>query len=192
MKQVYFATTNKGKVASLQSVLSRYDIEVIHTPLTLPEPRTDDLRKIATQKVLAAYEELKKPVIAQDSGFYIQSLNGFPRAFVNFALETVGIEGILKLAEGKPRECEFQNALAYYDGAREQPVLFESSIEGILSDLPRGELREYAWSSLFLIFIPKGETRTLAELSEEEYEELRKEIHKDTYATRFGEWLYKQ
>lgn len=192
MKQVHFATTNNGKVASLNSVLTRYGIEVIHANIEVPEPRTDDLREIAIQKVLAAYKQVRKPVIAQDSGFYIHSLNGFPKAFVNFALETIGIDGILKLVEGKPRECKFGNALAYYDGTQEQPIVFESDVTGYLAESPRGELQEFAWSSLFLIFMEGNDSRTLAELNAQGYEERRKEAHKNSYATKFGQWYIQQ
>jgi len=68
----------------------------------LPEPRSDDLREIAKEKVLFAYKKIRKPCIVLDFGFYIHSLNGFPKAFVNFVLETIGIEDILKLVDGKP------------------------------------------------------------------------------------------
>jgi len=44
---------------------------------------------------------VKKPCIALDTDFRIDELNGFPRAFVNFSLETIGVEGMLKLMEGK-------------------------------------------------------------------------------------------
>lgn len=191
MKQIHFATTNKGKVNSLSKVLEAFGIEVIHEHIETPESRTDDLREIATQKVLAAYERIRKPIIAQDAGFYIHSLDGFPRAFVNFALQTVGIEGILKLVEGKPKECEFRNVLAYYDSNQEHPLLFESTIEGTLADSPRGVHPPYAWSQLSVIFIPKGKNKTQAEATEEEYQEWIKEVHKDSYASKFAEWFIK-
>ena len=53
-----------------------------------------------------------------DCGFWIDELDGFPKAFVNFALDTIGIQGILKLMEGKEnRDCRFTECLSYYDGS---------------------------------------------------------------------------
>ena len=46
---------------------------------------------------MEAYRLVNKPCIALDCGFWIDELNGFPRAFVNFALNTIGIDGMLKL-----------------------------------------------------------------------------------------------
>ena len=137
MKKVYFATRNKGKVDSLRSFLSKYGIEVIQVPFSIREPRTDDLEEIARQKVLTAYEKIGKACIALDSGFYIHSLNGFPKTYVNFVLKTIGIEGILKLVEGKERKCEFRNCLAYMDDSLEEPKFFKLKVRGSLSEGPR-------------------------------------------------------
>lgn len=189
MNQIYFATTNKGKVNSVSSALSKYGIEVVHHPLKLPEPRSEDLREIAKEKVLFAYGKIRKPCIALDSGFYIHSLKGFPKAFVNFALETIGIDGILRLVDGKPRDCEFRNCLAYLDGNLSKPAYFESSVEGLLSDFPRGEMKDHYWSRLFLVFIPKDANKTLAEMTFGEHKEWRSQRYKDSFATKFAEWV---
>jgi len=189
MNQIYFATTNKGKVNSVSNALSKYGIEVVHYPLELPEPRSDNLREIAKQKVLFTYEKIGKPCVALDSGFYVHSLNGFPKAFVNFALETIGIEGILKLVDGKPRDCEFRNYLAYLDETLSEPAYFESNVDGLLSDFPRGEMRDYYWSKLFLVFVPRSANKTLAEMTFDEYQEWRNQRYKDSFATKFAEWI---
>ncbi|MDI6883196.1 MAG: non-canonical purine NTP pyrophosphatase [Patescibacteria group bacterium] len=189
MKQIHFVTTNRGKVNSVSNALSKYGIEVVHHSLELPEPRSDDLREIAKEKVLFAYEKIGKPCIALDSGFYVHSLNGFPKAFVNFALETIGIDGILRLVDGKPRDCEFRNCLAYLDETLTEPAYFESNVDGSLSDFPRGEMRDYHWSKLFLVFTPRGANKTLAEMTYEEYQNWRTQRYKDSFATKFAEWI---
>ncbi len=189
MNKIYFATTNKGKVSSVSNALSKYGIEVIHYPLELPEPRSDDLKKIARKKVLFAYKKIGRPCIALDSGFYIHSLNGFPKTFVNFALETIGIEGILRLVDGKPRDCEFKNCLAYLDETLSEPVYFKSNVLGSLSNFPCGERKDYHWSKLFLVFIPKDENKTLAEMSFEEYQNWKIQIDENSFATKFAKWI---
>lgn len=191
MKQVYFATTNYGKFKSINSSLTNFNIEVIQFKLDMPEPRTYDLQEIAKQKVLFAYSQIKKPCIALDSGFYIHSLNGFPRTFVNFVLETIGTDGLLKLAEGKDRKCEFRSCLAYFDEKTSEPVYFKASTEGTLSDELKGERKDYFWSDLFFVFIPKGIDRTLAQITPEEYFEWRTKREKESYTAKFAEWLCK-
>lgn len=192
MKQIYFATTNKGKVVSLSNFLSKYQIEVVQVPLAMPEPRSDDVRLIAKEKVLFAFGKIQKPCIALDAGFYIHSLNGFPKAFVNFALETIGLEGILKLAEGKPRECEFRNCIAYFDSSLSEPLCFESTNNGVLAGAQRGIMQDYLWSPLGLIFIPSERAKTLAEMTREEYAEWRLEREKVSATVKFAEWFSKK
>ncbi len=188
MKQVYFATRNQGKIDSLGLVFSQYEVEIIQVPLDVPEPRSDSLDDIATQKVLSAYRHIQKPCIAVDAGCFVDSLDGFPGPYVNYALRTIGIEGILKLVEGKSREASLRSSLAYFDGAEETPLCFSSEIEGVLSPTPRGEWKDYFWSKLFHVFIPKGKTITLAEMSRGEYEEWRSQTSKDSFSAKFASW----
>ena len=130
MNEIIFVTHNKGKMESAKVHLK--DIEFKIFDYELDEPRSDDISYISKQKVLEAYSIVKKPCISLDSGFFIDELNGFPRAFVNFVLDTIGIHGILKLMEGKEnRNCRFMECLSYYDG--QELKQFFSTTEGILS-----------------------------------------------------------
>jgi len=189
MNRIYFATRNEGKVKTVTASLAKHGIEVIHRPLELPEPRSDSLQIIARDKVLFAYRQIQQPCIAIDSGFYIHSLNGFPRTMPNFALQTIGIEGLIKLVEEKPRGCEFKNCLAYADDSLREPRYFESSVKGSISDSPRGTNEDHAWSKLSLIFIPEGRDLTLAEMSPEQYQQWREERREDSFYAPFASWL---
>jgi XTP/dITP diphosphohydrolase len=192
VKQIYFATKNKGKVSTVGKDLAEYGVELVQAPLDLPEPRTDDLEKIAREKVLFAFEKIEKPCIALDAGFYVHSLNGFPKTFVNFALETIGVEGILRLIAGKPRDCAFRNCLAYMDGSLSKPLFFESAVNGLLSETRKGERKDYFWSDLFFVFVPEGESKTLAEMTPEEYHEWREKRLEDSMSHKFGKWISKR
>ena len=113
--EIIFVTHNKGKAKSAEKYFKNLKISTFE--YELDEPRSDDIKVIATAKVKQAYEIVKKPCMAMDTDFRIDELNGFPRAFVNFSLETLGIEGFLKLMEDKEnRKCAFNECLAYYDG----------------------------------------------------------------------------
>jgi len=189
MKTVYIATSNKNKAASIKKAMRGHGISVKQVYLEIPEPRSYDIKEIANAKVLYAYKKVKKPCIVLDSGFFVNSINGFPRTFVNYALETVGIEGILKLAEGRGRRCEFRDCLAYCDGMAPEPALFESKVTGRLSNSPKGTVRPFHWSRLFLIFIPEGKTKTLAQMGKKEYEDWSKNIGQNSYIKKFADWF---
>lgn len=115
--EIIFVTHNKGKAKSAEKYFKNLKISTFE--YELDEPRSDDIKVIATAKVKQAYEIVKKPCMAMDTDFRVDELNGFPRAFVNFSLETIGISGILKLMENKEnRKCAFNECLAYYDGEK--------------------------------------------------------------------------
>ena len=84
--EVIFVTHNKGKIASAKKQLKEVNFKIYE--YELEEPRSDDIKYISKYKVKEAYKLVKKPCISLDCGFWIDELDGFPRAFVNFAQMT--------------------------------------------------------------------------------------------------------
>ncbi|WP_082761285.1 non-canonical purine NTP pyrophosphatase [Clostridium sp. ATCC 25772] len=185
MKEIIFVTTNKGKITSAQRELK--NMKVLPYNAELIEPRGDDIKEIAKQKVLQAYKIVKKPCIALDSGFFVEALNGFPKAYVNHMLETIGIEGLLKLMDKvENRKCTFKSCLAYYDGTNME--FFESNDHGTLAHSIRENENNEKWSNLWYIFKPKGFLKTLAEFNEEDFLRYDNNSKDDTCIKKFGNW----
>ncbi len=188
--KIYFATTNQAKVKTLQRDLSKYNISVIQRSIDLIEPRSYDVQEIASSKIKQAYPQIKEPTIVVDAGFYIDELNGFPKAFVNFALETIGIDGILRLIDGKNRDCEFRECLAYMDQSLKEPEYIITHVRGQLAENPRGVMQNHLWSKLSLIFIPKGTEKTLAEMSHNEYLKWQEILNKEnSLGKKLYDWI---
>lgn len=187
-KEIIFVTHNKGKVKSAEKYFKKIKLNTID--FELDEPRSDDIQEIAKSKVCQAYEMVKKPCIALDTDFRIDELNGFPKAFVNFSLETIGIDGMLKLMENKEnRTCAFNECLAYHDG--NEIHYFYGKHPGNLSYKIQGLDRKEKWSDLWYIFKPKGFEKTLAEMSEEERENRRTVDGSYSALEKFAEWFEK-
>lgn len=185
MEEIVFVTHNKGKAKSAEKYfdnlkISTYDFE-------LDEPRSDDFKEIATAKVMQAYKMVGKPCIALDTGFFIEALNGFPRAFVNFSLDTIGIDGILKLMQGKEnRKCKFEECLAYYDG--KEVRYFYGKHPGNLATKMQGVDRDGKWSDLWYVFKPEHFDKTLAEMDDVERENRREIDGSVESMSVFAEW----
>ena len=186
MEIVYFATQNRGKLDFVKEVLeSRYQIEVIHVPLDLSEIKAERVEDVAMEKARVAFREISDRCIAIDSGLFIPSLKGYPSTDVNKVLEKLGIEGLLKLMEGKKdRSCEIRPCLAYFDEGLTRPIPYTSRIHGTLSKEIRGGTREYHWSDLARIFVPAGHDKTEGEMTETEYNKWR--IESDKTVSDFG------
>lgn len=184
-KEIIFVTHNKGKAKSAEKYFKNIKLSTID--FELDEPRSDDIQEIAKSKVCQAYEMVKKSCIALDTDFRIDELNGFPRAFVNFTLETIGIDGILKLMENKSnRTCAFNECLAYHDG--KEIHYFYGKHPGNLSNKIQGQDRKEKWSDLWYIFKPKGFDKTLAEMNEQERDDRRSIDGSYSAMEKFAEW----
>lgn len=165
MEEVIFVTHNKGKIESAKRQLEQVNFKIFE--YELEEPRSDDIKYISKYKVMEAYKLVNKPCISLDCGFWIDELNGFPRAFVNFALETIGLDGILKLMEGKEnRKCRFTECLSYYDG--KELYQFMGKHEGTIAEKILGNDTDKKWSDLWYIYKPFGYEKTLAQMTDEE------------------------
>lgn len=165
MEEVVFVTHNKGKIAAAKRNMK--GVNFVAYEYELEEPRSDDITYISKYKVMEAYKLVQKPCISLDCGFWIDELNGFPRAFVNFALDSIGIEGILKLMEGKEnRSCRFTECLSYYDGKEFQQ--FMGKHEGTLTTEVLGIDSDEKWSDIWYIYKPAGYDKTLSQMTSEE------------------------
>ena len=165
MNEIIFVTHNKGKIMSAKRQLEGVNFKIFE--YDLEEPRSDDIKYISKYKVREAYKIVNKPCISLDCGFWIDELNGFPRAYVNYVLDTIGIEGILKLMCGKKnRKCRFTECLSYYDGKK--LYQFMGSHEGTLAKKKLGNDTKNKWSNLWYIFIPYGYSVTLAQMTDKE------------------------
>lgn len=184
-KEIVFVTHNMGKIKSAEKYFKNLKFTTFN--YELDEPRSDDIKEIATAKVKQAYELVKRPCIALDTDFRIEELNGFPRAFVNFSLETIGIDGMLKLMEGKEnRTCAFNECLAYHDG--KEIHYFYGTHPGNLAFEKQGINREEKWSDLWYIFKPYGFDKTLAEMNSEERENRIKNDNAVQAMQEFAKW----
>ena len=187
MEEIVFVTHNKGKIASAKRELKNVDFKIFE--YDLDEPRSDDIKYISKYKVMEAYEIVRKPCISLDSGFWIDELDGFPRAFVNFTLDTIGINGILKLMEQiENRSCRFTECLSYYDG--KNIYQFMGKHEGTLTKEILGNDSAKKWSDLWYIFKPEGYEKTLAQMTDSEREN-RVKYNSVSAFTEFSKW-YKE
>lgn len=190
MKHITFATSNAGKVATLQNHLRRAGLQVTITQkeLDLIEPQADTSKEIALVKARQAYRQLGGAVLVDDSSFHISVLNGFPGPYIKPMLATIGIEGIIQLMEGRSdRSAGFISSLVFIDDTGREYVFDDDPYRGTNSETISPVDAKDSWSDLFKIFIPEGQTKVLGELTVDERHDVQPG-RVDAYV-KFVEWL---
>lgn len=162
--KLYYVTGNILKVKLAKKIFEPLGIEVIQEDIDTPEIQSLDCKEVADFSAKYACELLHKPVLKNDSGLCIEALNDFPGALAKYAESTIGASGYVKLLEGnKNRNCYWVEVLSYCE-PNSEPISFTSLSYGTISDHVV-EGRGYDYDK---IFIPKGDTRTFSQMSEEE------------------------
>jgi non-canonical purine NTP pyrophosphatase (RdgB/HAM1 family) len=194
MNTIIFATTNPGKVASLQKYcdLAGLQVKVEAKPLTLVEIQADTALEVARAKAAEAYRQLGQPLVVDDSELRITALNGFPGPYQKAMTEKLGPEGFVRLLQGyDDRSAYFISNLVYVDAEGIHHEFSDDPYWGTIAEAVDTIERENAWGPLWKIFIPKGLSVTTSQLSVEEkhaYDNDRDDV--DAYK-KFAAW-YKE
>ncbi len=157
-------TSNRGKVAEFRSELGRLGIEVEHLEETYTEVQTDDLEQVVRRGVDELLDRGLDNFVIDDSGLFVEALNGFPGVFSAYTFETLGCEGVLKLMAGREQRNAFFECVV------------GSHIEGMGVIVARGrapgeitsEKRGGGGFGFDPIFCPEDHGETFAQLSMEE------------------------
>lgn len=154
---ILFASSNKNKFEEAKDILEKFEISLKFFKCNLLEIQADTLEEVSFHKALDAFSRCSKPVIVEDDGLFINSLNGFPGPYSSFVFRTIGNEGILKLIRSK-RTATFQSVLAFCE-KKDDVQLFKAEVKGKISQKLKGKKWGYD-----PIFIPEGQTKTYAHL----------------------------
>lgn len=157
--QINLVTSNKGKVKELKIYLEP-EIKINHIEKEYSELRSDDPEEIARESAKRLADELKKPVVVEDSGLFIKALNDFPGTCSKYTHKRIGLKGLLKLMENeKDRTAFYRSAIAYCEPKKE-PISFLGEEKGTIAKEIRGS---YGFGH-DPIFIPENGKNTYGEM----------------------------
>ncbi len=172
MNSIVFVTGNRGKYLSMKSRCERFGINLIWENIDISELEVNDITQISKDKARQAYNILNVPCFVIDSGFFIDNYPGcpfYPGAFVKRSGIANNLDNLLDIMKDvEERACRFIDVLTFYDGI--DYYVFYDVNEGYLSKEIKGENMKNAKSKLWQLFIPQGYSKTVAEMSEEEFD----------------------
>ena len=166
MDKINLLTGNTGKLKEIKKWLEPLGIEVVLLKKEFMEAQVGSLEEVIYQgmKLLEIEENIKEPFIKDDSGLFIDALQGFPGVYSSYIHSTIGNDGILRLMKGlNNRTARFRTVIGLMIPGK-GVSMFIGECEGRISLDIRGK-QGFGYDP---IFIPDGEERTFAEMSVKE------------------------
>ncbi|ODQ78233.1 hypothetical protein BABINDRAFT_9456 [Babjeviella inositovora NRRL Y-12698] len=172
---ITFVTGNSNKLREVVHILSHGappsndgshkvgKFTVVNNSLDLEEVQ-GTIEEVTIFKAKKAAELLQRPVLVEDTCLGYDALNGLPGPYIKWFVESLGLEGIVKLLAGfDDKSAKAYCTFGYCKGPGEDVVLFQGVTEGTIVLKARGPT-DFGWDA---VFQPKGYTETYAEMSKE-------------------------
>lgn len=177
MKNIIFATNNKGKADEVKEIFKETDVNIVSLfdlgDNTAIEETGETFKENALIKAKTIYEKYGEPVIADDSGLAVDQLDGKPGIYsARYAGENCTFDDnnkklVQELAFfDEPHKAKFVCGAVFYNGT--DPLYVEGELPGEIINEPRGD-QGFGYDP---IFVPEGKNETLAEIDLKEKNKL--------------------
>ena len=166
--KLYFVTSNFEKVNEFNRILDgKIEIEHLKPKMEIKELVDQDIEKVVCDKAKKMLEIYKRPIIAEDTGFFINALDGFPGCLINRETKKHGGKydywcNLLNEKGIEDRSTQVKTAIAVCK-PRKEPLVYVGIIQGSIPEKPKGKFG-FGWDN---IFIPDGYNKTFSELGTE-------------------------
>ncbi len=180
MHKIYFATGNAHKLREAKNILGDVGYEVEQLDCDYPELQADDLETISAYGARWCADKLDRDVMVDDSGIFIDALNGFPGPYSRYVEDHLGNQKVLKLMEGETnRKAVFRTVVGFCQPAGE-PHTFAGEVVGTISFEERGT-HGFGYDPIFLY-----EGQTFGELEDVKKNRV---SHRGNAMRKFARWL---
>ena len=157
--QINLVTSNLGKLKEFKIILGN-EVKINRIKQEYRELRSDNPEEIAKESAKRLANELKTPVVVEDSGLFIKALNDFPGTCSSYIHKRIGLKGILKLMKNiEDRTCYYKSAVAYCESGKEA-IIFLGEEKGTIAE----EIKGSCGFGHDPVFIPEGSKKTYGEM----------------------------
>jgi inosine triphosphate pyrophosphatase len=163
MQTVTLVTGNKHKIEEYKRLLPT-DFAFEAQEIDLDEIQSFDSEKIIADKARRAYDIIGKPVLVEDVSAGLDALQGLPGPFIKFFEQQLGKDALYQLAKEDTRATAICT-IGYYDGTK--LLIAKGVVHGTAEPL-RGD-NGFGFDG---VFMPKGHSKTYAEMSPSEKDTL--------------------
>lgn len=156
--RINFATSNQGKLREVSALYPNINT----LKIDLPEIQTLDPKLLIEEKLKAANKLGYDSVMVEDTSLNFNCLSGLPGTFIKFFLENLKAAGLANLV--LKYQDHTATAITSFGYAKQGKYYYSvSKLHGSIVN-PRGNFG-FGWDC---IFMPEGQSQTLAEMKLEE------------------------
>jgi XTP/dITP diphosphohydrolase len=169
--KLLFASQNQHKTKEISKILPStielVSLKDLNFNEDIPENH-DTIEENALEKARVIFDTFKLPCFADDTGLFIEALNGEPGVYsarwaqLDNSFENNIEKALFKLKDKSNRKAYFKTVVAYKDASEEK--LFEGVIHGKITESEKGE-GGFGYDP---IFVPDGYKITFSEMPLEE------------------------
>ncbi len=153
-----FVTHNRHKYEEISEAFERAGLELEWMNLEYEEIQADTTEEVSARSCRSLSSSTQGNFFLEDTGLYIESLNGFPGPYSSYVLKTIGLDGILRLLEDRDRSACFLTVISLRYGNEFKS--FSGKVSGRIAESRRGS-GGFGYDP---IFIPGSTGKTLAEM----------------------------
>ena len=157
------ATGNRNKLDELRRLLPGY--EVVGKRLSIEEIQSLDPYKVVSHKAIEAYKANDfNPILVEETSLALRGLGGRPGTYIKDFTEDSEMRRMIAESwlKGRDRAALAKVLIAVFDGSEVQ--IREGNTAGRIGESLRGS-NGFGWDDMF---IPEGDNRTFAEISDDE------------------------
>ena len=163
-EQLILVSSNPNKGIEAERILG---VPLLRVSLSLPEIQAPTVEEITRHKLETARTKGYARLVVEDVSLGFDELGNFPGPYVRWLLEAAGGKGLAAIAYAlNNRRAKAQCCVAYWNGHEGRLFLGETPGEVLVQ--PRGD-QHFGWDAWFQ---PHGSSKTFAEMSAEEKDEL--------------------
>lgn len=156
--ELEFITGNVNKFREIQTMIP----ELKQVKMDLLEIQSIDAHEIIREKLKEALNHHEGHFIIEDTSLYLDCMKGLPGPLIKWFLETIGSEGLWKIAKSFGNtKAEAKTIIGYAEGPG-KVEFFEGVVKGSIVE-PKGE--GFGWD---VIFMPEGSDKRFSEIGLEE------------------------
>jgi len=152
-------TKNDPKFEEFKKLFAGTRYTLRKAPIPIEEIQTEDMGALVQDKVIKAYDKIRRPVFVDHTGLQLDVLGGFPAGLTEIFWNRIQNERLARLFGDTAVTAV--TLIGYCDG--KSVTIFRGEVKGTIASVPRGP-EGFQWDP---IFIPDGRTKTFVELGDE-------------------------